>query len=206
MTEEKTIGKPCYRVAVRPRENGKGMVRADLATLEPFVLSRGGTLTQPAANGDDSGPVGGSCTLGHAKPEKNMAHDRLLGRRLQFSYRFTCVNGVTRVVFFKSHNPLFPGYVFLRGDESGRVQALETNLVASCIPVSDQPRLHADLARVYRLMQTDAAMIPEAHLLPGAADPDHLRPARGLARHCYPPRRAASHLRGGPDPPARRFG
>jgi transcription antitermination factor NusG len=132
--------------------------------LEPFVYPEE-LLTQPAANGDDPS----RWWVLHTRPraEKNMAR-QLLGRGLHFFLPLYQRQWRNKGRLFKSHNPLFPGYIFLRGDETGRVQALETNLVASCIPVSDQPRLHADLARVYRLMQSDASMIPEEHLFPGA--------------------------------------
>src|SRR5262245_42478352 len=39
---------------------------------------------------------------------------------------------------------LFPGYVFIHADAEGRLRALETNCVASCIPVVDQALLRSD--------------------------------------------------------------
>lgn len=74
-----------------------------------------------------------------------------------------------------SYLPLFPGYVFLHGDETDRMRALETNLVAGCLPVVDQQQLRRDLERVYRLMASDAPLSPEARLQPGA----RVRVARG---------------------------
>ena len=68
---------------------------------------------------------------------------------------------------FCSHVPLFPGYLFLRGDDQTRLQAFGTNLVASCLPVEDQGQLHDDLARVYRLMTASLPLTPEARLRPG---------------------------------------
>jgi hypothetical protein len=67
-----------------------------------------------------------------------------------------------------SHLPLFPGYVFINADDTGRIRALETNLIANCIPVTDQQRLRTDLERVYRLMSSDAPLGPEGRLVPGA--------------------------------------
>jgi transcription antitermination factor NusG len=68
---------------------------------------------------------------------------------------------------FRSFLPLFPGYVFLFAGDEGRVQALETNLVANVLPVDNQPRLHADLARVHRLITTGATLTPEERIEPG---------------------------------------
>jgi transcriptional antiterminator RfaH len=68
---------------------------------------------------------------------------------------------------FSSHLPLFPGYVFLHGDERCRGQALETKLIANCLPVADQFQLVEDLARVYRLMASDSPLVPEERLRPG---------------------------------------
>jgi transcriptional antiterminator RfaH len=68
---------------------------------------------------------------------------------------------------FASHVPLFPGYLFLYGDGASRLAALETKLVARCIPVEDQAGLHADLARVHRLIVSEAPLTPEERLGPG---------------------------------------
>jgi transcriptional antiterminator RfaH len=63
--------------------------------------------------------------------------------------------------------PLFPGYLFLRGESAQRLAAFETNLVANVLPVADQERLRADLARVHRLIISDAPLTPEQSLQPG---------------------------------------
>lgn len=63
--------------------------------------------------------------------------------------------------------PLFPGYVFIHTDAEGRHRALETNCVATCIPVIDQARLRADLERVYRLVTSGSPVGPEERLQPG---------------------------------------
>lgn len=68
-----------------------------------------------------------------------------------------------------SHLPLFPGYVFLRAGDEGRLRALETNQVANCIPVPDQARLRGELEAVYRVMTSGAPIGPESRLTPGTA-------------------------------------
>jgi transcription antitermination factor NusG len=56
---------------------------------------------------------------------------------------------------FTSFLPLFPGYVFLRGDEEDRVTALESNLISRILEVPDQERLFSDLRRVDRVLGAD---------------------------------------------------
>lgn len=63
--------------------------------------------------------------------------------------------------------PLFPGYLFLFGDHQARLVGLETNLVVRAIPVEDQRQLHQDLASVYRLISSNAPLLPEEKLEPG---------------------------------------
>jgi transcriptional antiterminator RfaH len=66
-----------------------------------------------------------------------------------------------------SYLPLFSGYVFLFGDESDRVTALETNLLCTTIPVTNQERLYQDLCRVERVLGGTAPVTPETELPPG---------------------------------------
>ncbi len=66
-----------------------------------------------------------------------------------------------------SHLPLFPGYLFVRGDGGVRDFVLATNQVAHVLPVPDQVDLHADLAAVYQAMHSGMLMVPEERLQPG---------------------------------------
>jgi transcriptional antiterminator RfaH len=70
---------------------------------------------------------------------------------------------------FATDVPLFPGYVFLHGDEQARLYALETNTLVRCLAVADQAQLHADLARVQHLIAAGSALTPEDRLQPGTA-------------------------------------
>jgi transcriptional antiterminator RfaH len=106
----------------------------------------------------------------HTRPraEKVLAR-RFLRRGLSFFLPLYKRQRRHRGRLLCSHLPLFPGYVFLHGDGAGRLLALETNLVARCLPVDDQLGLHTDLARVHRLICCDAPLTPEERLQPGAA-------------------------------------
>jgi transcription antitermination factor NusG len=66
-----------------------------------------------------------------------------------------------------AYKPLFPGYVFLRGDDSQRREALATNCVSRCLPVNNGQQLVDDLRRIHRLIDAEAPLTPEARLVPG---------------------------------------
>jgi transcriptional antiterminator NusG len=63
--------------------------------------------------------------------------------------------------------PLFPSYLFVFGTKEDRLQTIKTNMVVQCIEVAAQLQLREDLQRVYRLMETGAALTAEDKLEPG---------------------------------------
>ena len=101
-----------------------------------------------------------------ARGEKALAR-HLFGRSVAYYlplHRHTWkTNGRT----FTSHLPLFPGYVFLYGDDDARVAALESNQVSRMLPVTDQARLVADLRRVNRMLGAEAPVAPADALAVG---------------------------------------
>jgi len=103
----------------------------------------------------------------HPRAEKTLAR-QVLCRGLAFFlplYRRQWENRGRR---FRSHVPLFPGYLFLRGDSLARLAALETNLVAKVLQVGDQAQLHADLVRVHHVTTSGAELTPEQRLQTGS--------------------------------------
>jgi len=80
----------------------------------------------------------------------------------------------------KSHLPLFPGYLFLRAGEEGRLRALETNQIAHCLPVKDQSQLRSELEAVYRVMISGSPIGPQARLAPGTLVTITKGPLEGL--------------------------
>jgi len=66
-----------------------------------------------------------------------------------------------------TYTPLFPGYVFLHGDDSQRREALATNCVSRCLHVTDGQKLVDDLRQIRRLIDADAPLTSEACLEPG---------------------------------------
>jgi transcriptional antiterminator RfaH len=105
----------------------------------------------------------------HTRPRAEKALARqCLGRQLPFYLPLHQKKWRASGRMQQSFLPLFPGYVFLRGDELARYAALETNLVANVIAVSDQAQLHEDLVQVNRLIDSGSALTPEERLQPGA--------------------------------------
>lgn len=68
-----------------------------------------------------------------------------------------------------SHVPLFPGYVFFRGDPAARQTALRSDVVANIIEVEDQDLLTGELAQIRRLQLAGASFIPVEELVSGDA-------------------------------------
>jgi transcriptional antiterminator RfaH len=136
-----------------------------LLPLEPFLYPDD-LLDQPPA----ADPAADPWWVLHTRPraEKALAR-KLLGGQLDFFLPLYKKQWRSRGRLLSSHVPLFPGYVFLRGDGDVRLKALETNQVANVLPVPDRVRLRADLLRVYRVMQTGLLLAPEDRLQPGTA-------------------------------------
>ena len=66
-----------------------------------------------------------------------------------------------------SYLPLFTNYVFLFGDEAQRYEALTSNCVSKCIPVTDGAQLTVDLGRIRRLLEAGVAVTAESQIEPG---------------------------------------
>ena len=57
--------------------------------------------------------------------------------------------------------PLFPGYLFLLGEERHRIEALKGNHLANVLEVGDQEDLRRDLNQIHRLLASGLAVVPE---------------------------------------------
>ena len=68
-----------------------------------------------------------------------------------------------------SYVPLFTGYVFIRGDEVARHNAVSTGCISRCLPVVDPTELLQDLARIRQLIETGNEVQPEPKPLLGRA-------------------------------------
>jgi transcriptional antiterminator RfaH len=63
-----------------------------------------------------------------------------------------------------SQVPLFPGYVFVQGNEEDRYRALTTNCVSRSLLVNDASELVADLRQIQRLIASGAPLTLESRL------------------------------------------
>jgi len=134
-----------------------------LLPLEPFIYP------EDLLHADDDSLETRVWWVLHTRPraEKALAR-KLLAEKLEFFLPLYTRQFASRSRQLSSHLPLFPGYVFLRGDIEVRLQALKSNLVANTLPVGDTPQLRADLLRVWRVMQGEVPLLPEERLPPGA--------------------------------------
>lgn len=67
----------------------------------------------------------------------------------------------------RTHLPLFPGYLFLYGDDDARRVALDSNQVANCLKIQDQETMQQDLERILRLIEAGTQLSPESRMQPG---------------------------------------
>ena len=79
----------------------------------------------------------------------------------------------------ESYVPLFPGYVFLHGNEDARRTALTTNCTASILVVDDQDRLLYELRQIRQLLDSKRPIMPEEKLERGQAVRVVTGPLRG---------------------------
>jgi transcriptional antiterminator RfaH len=122
-------------------------------------------FTDPAFAAD--GPGRWWVLYTRARMEKSLAR-QLRAREVPFYLPVYKQTWETRGRVRSSYLPLFPGYVFLYGDEDARVAALETNLLSATIPVTDQRRLYDDLTRVERVLGGEVPVTPEENLPAGS--------------------------------------
>ena len=68
-----------------------------------------------------------------------------------------------------SYMPLFTGYVFIRGDEVARHNAVSTGCVSRCLPVTESEQLLEDLKRIRLILEKGSDVQPEPKPLIGRA-------------------------------------
>jgi transcriptional antiterminator RfaH len=103
-----------------------------------------------------------------AKAEKSLAR-HLRGRRVAHYLPLEANSWRKNGRSFTSYLPLFPGYLFLYGDDTSRIAALESNVISRILDVPEQRRLLNDLRRVDRLLSAEVPLASADVLIPGQA-------------------------------------
>jgi transcription antitermination factor NusG len=136
------------------------------------------SLFDPGAFSDVSGRA---WYVLHAKPrqEKSLAR-KLHGCGIPFYLPLISQARRIRGSLLISHLPLFPGYVFLLGDQEERLRALSTSAVVRSLNVSAQEKLWHDLTQINRMITSGAAIMPEDRLVPGELVEIRSGPLTGL--------------------------
>jgi transcription antitermination factor NusG len=104
----------------------------------------------------------------HTRPraEKALAR-RLLNREIPYFLPVYEKRWRNQGRNFSAFHPVFPGYLFLYGDNQARLHALETNMVSQVLNVVDQVEMQTDLQRIYQVIASGASLAPEERLQPG---------------------------------------
>src|SRR5262245_56104041 len=99
----------------------------------------------------------------HTKPRQEKAAARHL-RALHLTHYLPSIAKKTRTPggrVLRSTAPLFPGYLFLLGDDYERVAAVRGNHLANVLPVADQEGLVRDLRAIHRVLASGQPVAPE---------------------------------------------
>lgn len=80
----------------------------------------------------------------------------------------------------RSLAPLFPGYLFLLGDDRQRVEALKGNHLVRVLPIVDQEGFVRDLEQIYRMLNSGLPVLPDSAHTVGSRVRITSGPLRGL--------------------------
>jgi hypothetical protein len=85
-----------------------------------------------------------------------------------------------RTKLVTSYLPLFPSYVFLRGDSDARLAVFRTGYAVQTINPLDQVQLQNDLQRVRIMLDSGVSVTPEERIQPGQWVEIRSGPLKGL--------------------------
>lgn len=101
-----------------------------------------------------------------SRNEKALAHD-LVGRNICYFLPMSWKVRQRSRRTFRSLLPLFGGYLFFCGDESQRIELLQTNRVANLINVKDQQNLIDELVQIEQALRAGAPLTPHKYVKAG---------------------------------------
>jgi transcription antitermination factor NusG len=99
----------------------------------------------------------------HTKPRQEKAVARIM-RFQDISYYLPQVVKVDRTPLgrkIRSVIPLFPGYLFLLGNDRARIEAQSTHRLANVLEIVDQDKVVHDLEQIHRLLSSGLTVLPE---------------------------------------------
>jgi transcription antitermination factor NusG len=106
--------------------------------------------------------------LAHTRPRQEKAvAAALLSRQVSYYLPLVTRKSLTRGRPRVARIPLFPGYVFVCGDEEDRLAALKTNRLLTVQHVPDGELLRSQLLRFMEFIAAGVPLVREARLLPG---------------------------------------
>jgi len=118
----------------------------------------------------------------HTKPRQEKMLARVLRARGVAHY-LPKVTQTTRTPGgrkIQSTVPLFPGYLFLHGDDHDRGEAIQGNHLANLLPVWDQDAFERDLRRIHLVLSSGVPITPEPCVVVGDMVRILTGPLRGL--------------------------
>ncbi len=101
-----------------------------------------------------------------SRNEKALAHD-LVGRNICYFLPMSWKVRQRSRRTFRSLLPLFGGYLFFCGDESQRIELLQTNRVANLINVKDQQNLIDELVQIEQALRAGVPLTPHKYVKAG---------------------------------------
>jgi transcriptional antiterminator RfaH len=99
----------------------------------------------------------------HTKPRQEKTLARALRKRAVCHYlpQFVCESRTPGGRKIRSLLPLFPGYMFLHGDDYQRTEARRGNHLANILDVPNQAALERDLRQIHRMLSSGLPIAPE---------------------------------------------
>jgi transcription antitermination factor NusG len=157
-----------YRSACRasddkPRRSVREKRADSVVGMFPFdVLSADRAADSCADSGEDF------WWLAHTRPRQEKALVvELLARKVGFYLPLVTRKSLTRGRTRIASLPLFPGYVFVNGNEEARLSALRTNRLVMLRRVSDGELLRSQLLKFAELIAAGIPLVREARLVAG---------------------------------------
>jgi transcriptional antiterminator RfaH len=118
----------------------------------------------------------------HTKPRQEKTLARSLRKRGICHYlpQIVCESWTPGGRRIRSMLPLFPGYMFLLGDDYQRVEAMRGNHLANILDVPNQAALEQDLRQIHRMLSSGLPIAPEPTHVIGETVRIRVGPLQGL--------------------------